>query len=213
MRLNITNSTNTRLKNKQDKYKELLNEKQITNIAIKTNKYNLKKENTAQYNKIKTEHNKAKENELKKQKQHHLDAKRFYQQKKEDDNKKLMLLKEEMSQLEKIEDEFIQNINNTRQQTKTFRFGMNINYNNIKNKTPIKKRIDLTFFDDKTREISLENKDKQTNGNKIKKGKKSKINRSVEISSKISPIFNDKKDEEIKKEKKKERIENSKLQK
>jgi hypothetical protein len=95
-----------------------------------------------------------------------------------------MLLKEEMSQLEKIEDEFIQNINNTRQQTKTFRFGINFNYD-TKNKTPIKKRADLTFFDDKTREISLEIKAKQTSGNKTKKGKKSKINRSVEIKSHI----------------------------
>ena len=207
MKLNITNSTKTIIKNKQDKYKELLNEKQITNITIKNNKYNLKKENKAQYNKIKTEHNKAKENELKKQKQHQLDTKKFYQQKKEDDTQKLMLLKEEMSQLEKIENEFIQNINNTRQQTKTFRFGINFNYD-TKNKTPIKKRADLTFFDDKTKEISLENKNKQTSGNKTKKGKKSKINRSVEIHSKTNTIFNNNEDEGIKMKKKKRRTEN-----
>ena len=147
MKTNITNSSNANKQRKQNEYKESLNEKHQTNSTIKSNNNVVEKYNKAQCNKIRTEHTKAKEDGLKKQKLQQIESKKFYMHKKEVDKKKTTKLKEEVSQLEKIEEKYIENIKNTRQKTMGLKFGYNTqsSFNHTLRATPVKK-LNLTKY-------------------------------------------------------------------
>ena len=91
----------------------------IKSINSKVESYN-----KSQFAKIKSEHEKLKEEELKKQKLLEESKRSYYEKKKEKDLQKTQELKEQMAELEKLEEKCLQNLKTTQQKTNNLlRFG------------------------------------------------------------------------------------------
>ena len=94
------------------------------NSVIKSINTKVESYNKSQFAKIKSEHEKLKEEEMKKQKLLEENKKSYYEKKKEKDLKKTQELKEQMAELEKLEEKCLQNLKSTQQKTNNLlRFG------------------------------------------------------------------------------------------
>ena len=121
---NINKSKEENKNKKKTDYKKALIEKDSVNSVIKSINTKVESYNKSQFAKIKSEHEKLKEEEMKKQKLLEENKKSYYEKKKEIDLKKTQELKEQMAELEKLEEKCLQNLKTTQQKTNNLlRFG------------------------------------------------------------------------------------------
>ena len=147
-------------KKKQQEYKTSLTEREKTNNEISSfNKY-VEKHNKAQYIRIKSEQTKNKEDELRKHKHQKEEAKKMYMKIKDDNTRQTEKLKEEMEELERLEEEYMQTLKSTKQKVG----GFNLGGGNHTKKMGVKQ-------DDSAKKNKMQTKGKNVKGKK-KTGKK-----------------------------------------